>query len=59
MIRTNLAPVLKESVDVDDDGEDEDSNGDHGGRVSWELVVRPKISFIIKFLTYKYCLNQK
>ena len=43
MIKTNLAPVLEESVDVDHDGEDEDGDGDHGGCVPRELVVRPRI----------------
>ena len=48
MIRTSLAPVLEESVDVNHDGEDEDGDGDHSGRVPWELVVRPTIQFIIR-----------
>ena len=38
-----LSAVFEEPVDVDHDGEDEDGYGDHCGRVSRELVVRPKI----------------
>ena len=45
---TNLALVLKESVDVDHDGEYEDGDGDHRGRVPWEVIVRPGIWFTIK-----------
>ena len=36
-----LRAVLEELVDVDQDGEDEDGEGDAGGRVPRELVMRP------------------
>ena len=40
-----LGPVLEELVDVDQDGEAEDGEGDAGGRVPGELVVRPGFFF--------------
>ena len=39
--KTNLTAVLEEAVDVDDDGEDKNGDGDHCGCVPRELVVRP------------------
>ena len=47
--KTNLTAVLEEPVDVDDDGKDKNGDGDHCGCVPWELVVRPRMSFLFLF----------